>query len=146
MFLPVTVSSQCASLSILACSSSLLAHSLLLPAWPWPSPTNTNLSNRHFTFARMTADDRRRRYQLDNYIRTIWTQWSSNFAVIWSSHKSFFSPDLHITVTHWYLAGSTRWHFAVISPYLLPAAVREGVKKNLFSENTHSFICTANIQ
>ena len=58
-FLPEIFSIHWASLSSLACSSSLLCHCLLLPAWPCPSPTKTNLSNKHITFARITADESR---------------------------------------------------------------------------------------
>ena len=59
--LPVTLTSHWASLSHLAFSSSLLAHCLLLPACPWPSPTSSSLSSRHFTFAFIIAVERRRR-------------------------------------------------------------------------------------
>ena len=61
--LPVVRMSHCACLSHLALSSSLLAHCLLFPAWPCPSPTITSRSRRHLTLARMIAvDSRRRRY------------------------------------------------------------------------------------
>ena len=46
-FLPISFSSHWASFATPACSSSLLAHCCLLPAWPCPSPTTNNLSKRH---------------------------------------------------------------------------------------------------
>ena len=60
-FLLVTLASHCPYLSHLALSSSCLAHCLLLPAWPTPSPTWSILSRRQRTFAQITAEERRRR-------------------------------------------------------------------------------------
>ena len=60
-FLPVTLTIHWASLSCLALSSSALAHCLRLPAWPCPSPTKTSRSSKQRTFARITADESRRR-------------------------------------------------------------------------------------
>ena len=40
--------------------SSLIAQSRRMPVCPWPSPTITNCSSKHFTSARMMEEERRR--------------------------------------------------------------------------------------